>query len=310
MFKRFVNGTEKGFAIIRIYTFILAMGLFFVIFWGGSSEFEWMYSQLISYIIYAFIVILSFFFLVNTYGINHLRRRLKKLQETGHVTSYMDLTDEKLDFPAKFQDRVSELETLGFQPFAVLDTSEKHDRSRTLWYWTDDSHTVRAYLSLVPPFKQMITAFITVMEDEGTIETAYNVRMQMDTDSLHVRNVTTSLSVAYDFHLQQIVTYESQHGQPIAIRTSTELVEWSNHFEQKQHPVVYKNRIENLSKYTMLYGALVIGFILALFISQWIDITIAVGITGIVMGVGYNMVSFSDVEDAFGSVEARKKKKN
>lgn len=310
MLKRFKNGADNGTSIIGIYAFILIIGIFLEFFAGGSSEVSPVFSQFVHYGIYLIIALLGIIFALNTYSINHLRQMLKKFQETGRVTPYLDLTDENLDLPTKFQETVAELETLGFEFFAVLDASENHDRSQTIWYWTDETQTVRAYLSLVPPLKQMVTAFITILEDEGTVETGYNVRMQMETNNLHVRNITTSLSVAYDFHLQQIVKYEEQHGQPIAISNSAELLEWSNHLKQKQYPAVYENRLENLSKYTMLIAFMIIGLILAVFISQWIDIAIAVGITGIIMGVALNFFNYADVKEAFGSVEGRKKQKN
>ncbi len=240
-----------------------------------------------------------------------LFRRLQNKFNSREVdTLYRDLTEENIDIPVDFQPSISEIEFLELSPFAVLGFSDEQGNDQILLYWTNNSHTVRASLVRATPTNRIVSSFTTILEDKAMIQTVYNVRMQMDTDTLHIRNVTSSLSATYDFHLQQIANYENQHGKPISITSSTELIELSNYLGGKNQRDFFENRIQSTQKYMVLYIVLIIVCTLAIFLSQWVNLMSLFGLVGIVMGICIIFFKSSSLEEAFGSVEGRKKQKN
>ena len=141
------------------------------------------------------------------------------------------------------------------------------------------------------------------MEDDAAIETAYRVRMQMDTDTLHVRNVTTSIESAYDYHQHQLAIYEAQHGAPVAISSPAELVEYSNRLKKIHHPQVYANRMEHVRRYLIFYAVTIAGFVIALFVAPWFNLMFSFAIIGILVGASFSLFNLEETDASFGSVE-------
>ena len=305
MFKRILFPKNKGLSLIVVATLLLLVAIPLEVFFDFTSGL----NPFISKMMWFAIVVLSLLEILMFYNFYQLRRLQSNFEAGGKNIPYLDVTEQNLTPPEKLEANIRELEALGFTSFAVLDASDKHDGSRLLWYWADESHTIRAYIALLQPFNRVVTAFITVLEDDAAVETAYRVQMQMDAGTLHVRNVTTSIEAAYDYHQHQLAIYEAQHGAPVVISSPAELLDYSNRLKKVHHPLVYKNRIENVSRYLAFYGLTIAGFILALFLAPWIDLLISFAMIGILIGVSFSIFNLEETDASFGSVEKYGKKK-
>lgn len=306
MLNRILNRKQYGFALIILGSLVLALALFLEFSLGVELAFDW----LIVPFLFIIITILILIILIYSYTLYSLRTQMKNFDERGKNIPYLDLTENDLPFPQKFDAHLAKIETLRFKQFATIDASDKHNGSRILWYWVDESHTVRLSMSLVQPLNQIYISFITVLEDEAVIETGYRTRMQMDTDRLHIRNVSTNLEATHDYHLHQIATYEAVHGAAIAIHRSAELIEWSNRLKKRNHPLIYQNRIEKYSQYLIIYAVLATAFIVAFLLSSFVNLIFSVAVITILIGIASSYFEVEELIAAFGSVKQGKKKKN
>lgn len=244
-------------------------------------------------------------------SINAVEKWHQNFKEHQSATLYRDMSEQNINPPNQLKNRIQELDALGLQYFGVLDISLAQDGSQLLWYWTDPSYIIRAYVTVKPPFNRVVSGFISILDDETVIETVYRVNLHITSETLINRNITSSLDDAYAYHQYQLATQSLDHGDAIVVSTVPELIDYSERLRRQNHDVIYAYQKDHCYRYLKFCGINVLTFASVVVFAPYFNLMYLFPILMLILGLTFSLLELGLAYTDFDPNKmTRKKKKN